>query len=285
MPYKADIYKVMIASPSDVQREREAIREIIHEWNVINSESQNLVLMPVAWESHSFPTMGDRPQEIINRQLLSNCDLLVATFWTRLGSPTGKSASGTVEEIEKHLAEGKPAMIYFSDTPVRPDSIDESQYQALKEFKNKCRQQGLVEDYESIEEFKDKFRRQLAQTIKEHFAVVQENEAIVGAVINDSGDRLSESARELLLEASKDKSGILLRAPYKGGINIQTNEREFVIDKDPRTEAKWESAITELEENGLIEAKGYKRELFSVTHKGYEMADKINKDSIPQRES
>jgi hypothetical protein len=285
MPYKAYVYKVMIASPSDVQREPEAIREIIHEWNVINSESQNLVLMPVGWESHSFPTMGDRPQEIINRQLLSNCDLLVATFWTRLGSPTGKSASGTVEEIEKHLAEGKPAMIYFSDSPVRPDSIDESQYQALKKFKNKCRQQGLVEDYESIEEFKDKFRRQLAQTIKEHFAVVQEKEAIVGTVINDSGDRLSESARELLLEASKDKSGILLRAPYKGGINIRTNEREFVIDKDPRTEAKWESAITELEENYLIEAKGYKRELFSVTHKGYEMADKINKDSIPQRES
>ena len=30
-----------------------------------------------------------------------------------LGSPTGVSASGTVEEIEEHLRAGKPAMIYF----------------------------------------------------------------------------------------------------------------------------------------------------------------------------
>jgi len=221
--------------------------------------------------------MGDRPQEIINRQLLTDCDLLIATFWTRIGSPTGKSSSGTVEEIEEHLAKGKPAMIYFSDTPVRPDSIDESQYQTLKEFKNKCRQQGLIESYESIEEFKEKFRRQLAQTINKHFAAIQEKEIVVGAVINDKRDELSESARELLIETSKDKDGILLRAPYVGGIHIQTNEREFVTDKNPRTEAKWEGAIRELEENGLIEAKSNKRELFSVTHKGFEMADKINK--------
>jgi hypothetical protein len=50
---------------------------------------------------------------VINRQVLADCDLLVAIFWTRIGSPTGSALSGTVEEIEKHLKAEKPAMLYF----------------------------------------------------------------------------------------------------------------------------------------------------------------------------
>ena len=72
--------------------------------------------------------MEDRAQEVISRQLLKDCDLLVAAFWTRLGSRTGKSPSGTVEEIEEHLEAGKPAMIYFSSVPVEMGSADPEQW-------------------------------------------------------------------------------------------------------------------------------------------------------------
>ena len=94
--------------------------------------------MPVGWETHSSPEMGDRPQAIVNRQVLADCDLLVAILWARLGSPTGEAPSGTVEEIEEHLAAGKSAMIYFSTAPVRLDSVDSEQYSALLEFKESC---------------------------------------------------------------------------------------------------------------------------------------------------
>ncbi|WP_442507241.1 hypothetical protein SH528x_006147 [Novipirellula sp. SH528] len=167
--YSADVLKVMIASPGDVAAERQTARDVIYEWNCIHSEDRALVLMPVGWETHSAPSMGDRPQAIINKEVLMNCDLLVAVFWTRIGSPTGVAASGTVEEIEEHLNAGKPAMIYFSSTPVRPDSVDEAQYSALKEFKQECYAKGLVESYESLAEFRDKFSRQLTQTIIRHF--------------------------------------------------------------------------------------------------------------------
>jgi len=64
--------------------------------------------------SHTLPPeMSGRPQGIINQRLLKECDLLIAAFWTRIGSPAGVAASGTVEEIEEHLAAGKEAMIYF----------------------------------------------------------------------------------------------------------------------------------------------------------------------------
>jgi hypothetical protein len=275
--YKATVIKVMIASPSDVREEREIIREVIAEWNVINSEQIQILLMPVGWESHSYPIMGDRPQEIINYQLLKDCDLLVATFWTRFGSPTGFSPSGTVEEIEKHLSLGKPAMIYFSNMPVRPDSVDDIQYKALGEFKVICQKKGLIENYDSKDEFRDKFRRQLAQIVNDR--IIPELDELVPQIkaITDSSISLSVEAKELLIEATKDKDGIILRAEYMGGMDIITNERNFLIDKSPRAVALWDSALRELEENGLIAAKSYKRELFNVTRKGYGEADKIIK--------
>src|SRR5206468_6654815 len=106
MSYTATVVKVMIASPSDVPQERRLARDVIEEWNAIHAEDRGIVLMPVGWETHSSPEMGDRPQAIINRQLLRNSDLLIAVFWTRLGSPTGAAQSGTVEEIEEHLGAG-----------------------------------------------------------------------------------------------------------------------------------------------------------------------------------
>src|SRR4051812_41832398 len=117
MPYDAKVIKVFIASPGDVSTERQIIRDAINEWNTIHSEDKRVFLTAVGWETHAAPAMGERPQGIINSQILAGCDLLVAVFWTRLGSPTGKATSGTVEEIEAHVSSGKPAMLYFSSAP------------------------------------------------------------------------------------------------------------------------------------------------------------------------
>jgi hypothetical protein len=163
MSYTAQVVKVMIASPSDVPRERQLIRDVIHEWNAVHAEDRKVVLMPVGWETHAAPDMGDRPQAIINRQLLKTCDLLVAVFWTRLGSPTGVAASGTVEEINEHLDSGKPAMIYFSTEPVRMNSVDGEQYGKLRAFKEDLRSRGLFDEYEDLTTFRTKFARHLAQ--------------------------------------------------------------------------------------------------------------------------
>ena len=44
--------------------------------------------MPVGWETHSSPDLGAPAQEQINERILEHCDLLIAVFWTRLGTPT-----------------------------------------------------------------------------------------------------------------------------------------------------------------------------------------------------
>ena len=163
--YRADVVKLMIASPSDVTRERDTIRSVVHEWNSVHSEDRRLVLMPVGWNTHAEPEMGNRPQELLNQQLLADCDFLVAVFWTRIGSPTGRSVSGTVEEIEEHIGCGKLAMVYFSNAPVRPDRLDQAQYEALNQFRRECEVRGLIETYEGLQDFREKIARQLAQKV------------------------------------------------------------------------------------------------------------------------
>lgn len=167
MSYTATVFKVMIASPSDVASERSIIRELLADWNVVNADSKKTVLLPVGWETHSVPEMGNRPQDIINRQVLRGCDLLIGVFWTRIGTATGQFASGTVEEIEEHIRADCPVMLYFSNTPVTPDSIDPEQYRQLKEFRKACRSRGLYESYTDINDFRAKLYRQLQLKINQ----------------------------------------------------------------------------------------------------------------------
>ena len=271
MGYTATVIEIMIASPSDVSKERNIIRDVISDWNVTNARDRNVVLLPLSWETHTSPEMRDRPQEIINRQLLYDADLLVAVFWTRLGSPTGVAPSGTVEEIEKHLKADKPAMIYFSSVPVHPDSIDNEQYSALKAFKESCKQKGLIEEYETPEQFKDKFSRQLAQTVIHHFT----NPSADSSGISQSPEQevapsLSDPARELLREAIQTQQGVICRI----GNQVQTNGRQFAESGDSRSVARWRSAVDELNNLDLIEDFGERTgEIFRVTDKGYRIAN------------
>lgn len=134
MAYIAQVIKVFIASPGDVADERTIAREVVLEWNAVNSQERGTVLLPVLWETHAVPAMGERAQAVINDQLVRDADLLVGIFWTRIGTPTGTAVSGTVEEIEEHVRAGKSPMLYFSEAPVRPDSLDDEQFHALRSF-------------------------------------------------------------------------------------------------------------------------------------------------------
>lgn len=276
MSYEATVINVMIAGPSDVAIERKMLKEVVQEWNSINSEDKRIVLMPTSWDTHSSPKMGERAQVVINEQVLEHCDVLVAIFWTRLGSPTGDSRSGTVEEIEKHMKSGKPAMIYFSSAPVRLDSVDDEQYKALQDFRRECEGKGLIETYETISEFRDKFTRQLAQTILRSFASIKTSSTdLHSPQIAEQIPELSEEAKHLLVEASEDQSGIIMKVLTMGGTLLQTNGKEFIEQGNPRSEAKWEAALKQLVSHSLIEDRGYKGEIFVLTDNGFHVADLI----------
>jgi nucleoside 2-deoxyribosyltransferase len=167
VPFPATVFNVLIASPSDVPSEREAIASCLHAWNALNSKESGKVLLPVMWESHSAPSMADRAQAVINDQVVRSCDMLIGAFWTRLGSPTGKEDSGTVEEIKWFLKQKKPVMLYFSKAHVDPDALDTSQFEALKAFKKDLTSKGLLEQYSSIDDLSQKLMRQITIVMRE----------------------------------------------------------------------------------------------------------------------
>lgn len=291
MSYMAKVFNVMIASPSDVANERRMARDIIVAWNYIHSMKKRTVLMPSGWESHAAPEMGDRAQEIINQQVLQDADLLVGIFWTRVGTPTGNSESGTIEEIEKHIEKGRPVMLYFSNTPIQPNLVNQEQYNKLLEFKESFKKRGLIETFESISEFSEKFSKQLQITIinNKYFEVGSESvdgqvDVIVEAdsdPLEDIKGALTSEEKVLLIEASKDRSGNILKMRFIGqALVINTNSKAFAGTSDPRNNAMWEEVIDRLQKFGLIDDVGYKGEIFKITHLGYQVADLLSKESI-----
>lgn len=161
MPFTATVFNVLIASPSDVPAERAIISETIYSWNALNAKETQKVLMPVRWETHTYPDMAGHPQEMINRQIVQDCDLLIAAFWHRIGSPTQNAPSGTVDEITQFVKSKKLSMIYYSDAPVSPSTINTDQLNELTAFKKSIRGLGIQETFSTQYELKEKLFRQL----------------------------------------------------------------------------------------------------------------------------
>ncbi|HEX8573095.1 MAG TPA: DUF4062 domain-containing protein [Allosphingosinicella sp.] len=167
MTFHAETFRVLVASPSDLAEEREAIVEALGDWNAQHAVTEGVVLLPVRWETHARPESGTRPQAAINRQLVDDCDILLGMFWTRLGTSTGVAPSGTVEEIDRTVGGGKPALLYFSDRPVAPSRLDPVQLGDLAAFKQATLAQALVGSFASLEELK-------ARVIRDLFAQVRD---------------------------------------------------------------------------------------------------------------
>lgn len=151
MSFTATVLRVAIASPSDVQKARNAVEKSLHDWNAANSVSKRVILLPWRWETDSVPLLGNHPQDIINNQGIDSADILVAIFGSRLGAPTKEAVSGTVEEIERAQASGKPVHVYFSTAPL-PRNIDTNQFEGLRKFSSELRERGLYGEFETVEQ-------------------------------------------------------------------------------------------------------------------------------------
>jgi hypothetical protein len=167
MAFTSRVFRVLVASPSDVDEEREIAVRVIQQWNDLYSHARLTTLLPLRWETHTAPEYNTRPQEVVNRSIVNDCDLLVGIFWTRIGTPTGDAPSGTLEEIDRVAKAGKPVMLYFSKVGADPDAVDPNQLAQLKAFREKTYPNALTETYKSHIDFRDKLFRQLELQVRE----------------------------------------------------------------------------------------------------------------------
>lgn len=149
MAYPTLALHLLISAPVDVPFEDMAIiRKTISQWNLNLGRHVGLTVLPVSWTEHAISEFGERPQAILNDQIVEEADLAVALFQDRLGTPTGEAESGTAEEIGVLVEAGKSVAVLVSATPRPPLSgaaLDERQ--RLNTYLDELRKSALVLEY------------------------------------------------------------------------------------------------------------------------------------------
>lgn len=162
---------VFIASPGDVEDERQLVFEAVQDLNDAFAGSANFILECKGWEKTAWPGFGADPQDVINREL-GEYDIFVGIFWNRLGTPTARAESGTVEEFrtayERWTHNQRPSlMLYFRTSAANFLTVDEAdQKKKLLEFKGTLNELGgLFFEYASPDQFRRLITKHLTKEL------------------------------------------------------------------------------------------------------------------------
>ena len=148
-------YRCLLISPSDVDEERAAVADMIDRWNAQVGESHDASVRLVMWETHAVPDVSAPAQEVLNRDIVDECDFGIAVFWTRLGSPTTIHESGSIEEIERLRQRGARVLVYMSSAPIPQERLKDDQYHRLSEFRKRLRNEGLLGTYHNVADLRE----------------------------------------------------------------------------------------------------------------------------------
>jgi tetratricopeptide (TPR) repeat protein len=172
------VYRIFLASPSGLARERQACRDTIEGYNreCINDK---ILFFPLGWEG--VPPGFGNPQSRINTSL-EKCDYFMLMLWDRWGTPPGgghKSTSGSEAEYRCALQclradPGERPMrdiaVFFK--AVSPDRLKDpgEQLRKVLAFKKRLESQRklLHATFDSISAFQQVLRGQLAAWKEAH---------------------------------------------------------------------------------------------------------------------
>jgi Domain of unknown function (DUF4062) len=256
MALNITLLKVFVASPSDVAEERAIIKKVIDELNFTSVESYNIKLEFIGWETHTYPSLGDDAQDVINKQIKSDYDIFIGVMWKKFGTKTKRSPSGTQEEFEiayeKFLQNEMSVQILFyfkTAAPLLLDDIDPVQLQMVNDFKKKISDKGaLYFNFTQPEEFQTYIRVHLTRAIQKYNQgienirtkeIIQENDLdieelgfyeafeLVQAYFGENTDAITRTAEYLAELTSKIK-----RATIQ--LNKLLNVPQQVKDRETR---------------------------------------------------
>jgi hypothetical protein len=92
--------RVFVGSPGDTLRERSILDEVVRQINDgVLAEDKRVSLRLVRWERDAWPGFGQDAHDVINQEI-GPYDIFIGIMRNRLGMPTGRSVSGSVEEFE-----------------------------------------------------------------------------------------------------------------------------------------------------------------------------------------
>jgi hypothetical protein len=175
VPSQVTVYRVFIASPGGLEKERRRFRDVLNKYNESEALERGVMFVPVGWEI--IPKGIGRPQEIINADV-KRCDYFVLVLCDRWGSPPaqgGSYSSGTEEEF--HVARACHAnqimrdVLVFFKPPTRKQRADPGpQLERVLEFRQRLEEERelLFATYNKLEEFEDSLRKHLGAWLLKH---------------------------------------------------------------------------------------------------------------------
>ena len=162
--------KLFISCPGDITNEIDSINLAVKEINKINGKSNDFVIEIAHWNEDTYTQVGSDAQEVINEQI--DYDVLVGIMWLKVGTPTKRDKSGTIEEINKALSNPNvEQLIYFKTTPPSDlKQINTKDLDEINSYKKDLSKRGvLYKEFNTIEKFESLFRINLSNLIQDKF--------------------------------------------------------------------------------------------------------------------
>ena len=223
------ILRVVVASPSDVQAERDLLPGVLDELNRSVAAERGLLLELHRWETDAYPGFHpEGPQGLIDPVLkVEDCDILIGIFWKRFGTPTAEAGSGTEHEINRAYAAWEKnrrpqIMVYFNQKEYAPRSKEETdQWGLVFDFQQRIPGKGLWWHYKGPAQFEKLVRNHLGNFIRENFPV---GPADPSAALGPPGRRLNELTADYRAHLTQQISTVRLLSEAE----LQPLEKVFV---------------------------------------------------------
>ena len=207
------IYDLLISCPGDVTGYLQLIKEAVDNFNKLYGSLNNIQVSIKHWSTDSFPESGDKPQELLNKQIVRECDAAVAIFWTRFGTATDNYGSGTEEEIEEMLSADKQVFMYFLEAPIIPSNIDIKQYEKVQEFKERYKDRGIFFIVKDEIDFQRLFTNHLSitdkKTLSDENILPKQFSLLESKFINEKQSKINEYIDELNSTVISEEADIL----------------------------------------------------------------------------
>jgi len=206
--------RIVVASPGDVQPERDLLSEVVDELNRGIADERGLTIELSRWETDNYPGFHrEGPQGLIDPILnIEDCDVLIGIFWKRFGTPTKDAQSGTEHEILRAYEAWKQndspqIMVYFNEKAYAPPTSTEEidQWRKVFEFKQRFPKEGLWCAYKSKPQFEKLTRNHLTQLIRHRYpgpaqAQPSQAQSVPVEIAGRSVEELTEAYRAQLAE-------------------------------------------------------------------------------------
>lgn len=209
--HQAHILRIVVASPSDVQAERNVLPGVVEELNHGIARERGLQLNITRWEENAYAGFHpEGPQGLIDAILrIEDCDIFIGIFWKRFGTPVHDAKSGTEHEFrrayETWQQKRRPhIMMYFNQRAYAPKTAAETeQWGPVLQFRENFPKQGLWWPYNGRAQFERLVRRQLTQLILRELQQPSDSPPPAhapGRALSASAERLRESYLNWLIE-------------------------------------------------------------------------------------